>query len=173
MSEMTVADLAERLVKVTGDPTPYAERQIRYWATNGLFGRDVFRLATSRTDPRKFNEIALGRARLLAALVKLGLEDDQLKAGALLADKMDPDDLHRIYGDGARPVDAALEHVVEAAREGRDETWLLRLYATGAGEICGGGFTTSPSSNPFLEAAYPIEVKIDATRLLKPLFFEA
>lgn len=173
--KLTVASLAERLARASGQSPAFHARQIRHWAQHGIFWDAFLPADAGPTTSREFEEKHIGRALLLSVLSAQDFDVDHLKtiAGSIMT-ILDAEDRARLYpiGTSYPASDTGLIAAIEATKRG-ESGWFLEIYRAKDGKIGvgAGGFTTKPDISPILASLFPLVTVLNVSAFL-PFMFE-
>lgn len=161
----TVADLAERIARVTGQSAIFHARQLRHWASLGLFPDASFPVGGGPTAPRQFGETHIVQGAIFAILSGQGFTADQLDTvRACLANTGRAGFLKPV--DGGHAGYAGIRGATEWAKTTRDDPIYFYVHASLDGAIGGGAFDRAPDVTGLLSGLYPVTTVLRVDRII-------
>ena len=165
---LTVADLAKRLSKVTGLGEPYHARQMRAQIREGALASPI-RGGSGPTAPVLFDETGVARAMILHTLAMIGLEMPLLRQAAKASEVLAP----WLKKNGFAPSEG-VARALWAISSQKDAKMYLHLsvgqWPGDEGEISIGGWV-SDQVEPYNVPVAPslIDISLPLHTVLKPL----
>lgn len=169
IKSFTVAAVAERLSKITGQSAQYHARQVRHWAALGLFPDARFPVGGGPTAPREFVEKHIVEALIFTILSGQGVTADQLaNVRGCFSNSSEPAFMEKVEGGwaGRRGLGGALEWRIKHP----EDAIFFYTYANLLGEVAAGAFTRKPDiADGLLTGPYPITTVIRLDYLLNDI----